>query len=347
MNEKISDYKVKAKRYSGGWRAFFSDWMILLLFVALFIICCCTNSDFRTANNIMNILRQASFIAIIALGEFFVILIAQMDMSISSTIGTVSIFLAGFVVYMGMPIWLAMIVVTGMAAGIGVINGILTVYGKMPSFIATLVIMNILNGFNYIYSGGLPISGLPENFGFLGSGYVGIVPFPVILMFVIAVILHILTGHTSIGRSFYAVGGNPEASKLSGVSVKFVGVLAFVFCGILTSIGALGLTAKTLNGNVTLGSGLLFDVMTIVVLGGTSLMGGRGRVFGVVIGALFLQVISNVMVLMGINTYWQWVVKGIILVTVVLIDSNTKRDQAKSKAERATSPVPSASTEQH
>jgi len=108
--------------------------------------------------------------------------------------------------------------------------------------------------------------------------------------------------------------------------VVFISILAFVFSGVLTAIGALGLTAKTLAGNVSLGENLLFDVMTIVVLGGTSLTGGRGRVFGVVIGALFLQVISNAMVLMGINTYWQWVVKGIILIIVVLIDSNTKRD---------------------
>jgi len=108
--------------------------------------------------------------------------------------------------------------------------------------------------------------------------------------------------------------------------VVFISILAFVFSGVLTAIGALGLTAKTLAGNVSLGENLLFDVMTIVVLGGTSLTGGRGRVFGVVIGALFLQVISNAMVLMGINTYWEWVVKGIILIMVVLIDSNTKRD---------------------
>jgi len=108
--------------------------------------------------------------------------------------------------------------------------------------------------------------------------------------------------------------------------VIFISILSFVFSGVLSAIGALGLTAKTLAGNVSLGENLLFDVMTIVVLGGTSLTGGRGRIFGVVIGALFLQVISNAMVLMGINTYWQWVVKGIILIIVVLIDSNTKRE---------------------
>lgn len=108
--------------------------------------------------------------------------------------------------------------------------------------------------------------------------------------------------------------------------MKFIGILAFVFSAILSCIGALGLTSKTLSGNVSIGENLLFDVMTIVVLGGTSLTGGRGKIFGVVIGALFLQVISNIMILMSINSYWQWVVKGIILIVVVLIDSNSKHD---------------------
>jgi ribose transport system permease protein len=131
-------------------------------------------------------------------------------------------------------------------------------------------------------------------------------------MTIISFVLYIVTQHTSLGRSFYAVGGNIEASRLSGINVDFVGIFAFVLCAVLTAIGALGLTSRTLSGNVMLGENLLFDIMTIVVLGGTSLSGGRGSVIGVVIAALFLQVISNMMVLMSINTYWQWVVKGII-----------------------------------
>lgn len=321
----------KAKRYNGGWKLFLKEWVILILLLALVLLCSLFLEKFRTTNNIMNILRQASFTAIIAMGEFFVILTGQMDMSVSSIIGMVSIFFAGFVVKMGLPVWLAILMVLALAAIIGLINGALVVYGKMPSFIATLVVMNVVKGVNYLYSRGLPISGLPEGFNFLGSGYVGIVPFPVILMFIVAIILYILTAHTSVGRSFFAVGGNLEASKLSGINVNFIGILAFVFCAVLTGVGALGLTAKTLAGNVTLGDELLFDVMTIVVLGGTSLTGGRGRIFGVVIGALFLQVIGNAMVLLGINTYWQWVVKGAILIVVVLIDSNTKRDIVKTE----------------
>lgn len=323
----MSEYKLKSKRYGGGFRAFFFDWMILILFVALVIICCVSNAQFRTMNNIMNVLRQASFISIIAMGEFFVILTGQMDMSITSTIGMTSIFFAGFVVNNGMPMGIALVLVLLMSAVVGLINGVLTAYGKMPSFIATLVVMNVLKGLYYIYSRGLPISGLPSSFNYLGAGYVfNIVPFPVVMMLVIAVILWAMTKYTAVGRAFYAVGGNAEASRLSGINTRFVGILAFVLCGVLSSVGALGLTARSLSGNVSIGEELLFDVMTIVVLGGTSLTGGRGKIFGVVIGALFLQVISNYMVLMSINTYWQWVVKGIILVAVVLIDSNTKKD---------------------
>ncbi len=325
MNQ-ISDFKIKSKRYSEGWSQFLQDWMILILFVVLVVIFSATSSTFRTTNNLMNVLRQASFIAIISMGEFFVILTGNMDMSISSIIGLVSIFFAGFAVTMGLPVWLAITLVMLMAVVVGLVNGLLVVYGKMPSFIGTLVTMNVIKGIYFIYSGGLPISGLPESFNFLGAGYVGVVPFPVILMVIIAILLYIVTQHTSIGRSFFAVGGNIEAAKLSGINVRFVGIFAFVLCAVLTAIGALGLTARTLSGNVMIGEGLLFDVMTIVVLGGTSLMGGRGRIFGVVIGALFLQVISNMMVLVGVNTYYQWVVKGIILVAVVLIDANTKKD---------------------
>lgn len=320
------DFKLKSRRYNSGWISFLQDWMILFLFVILFVICFFYDSRFRTTNNIMNVLRQASFMAIIALGEFFVILTGQMDMSISTTIGMVSIFFAGFVVNLGMPVWTALMLVVIFSAIVGVINGILVIYGNIPSFIATLVVMNIIKGIIFIYSGGLPISGLPESFNFLGAGYIGFVPFPVILLFIVAIILYIISAFTSLGRSLFAIGGNMEASKLSGINTRAIGIIAFVFCGILTAVGALGLTSRTLAGNVTLGDALLFDVMTIVVLGGTSLTGGRGRVFGVVIAALFIQVISNMMVLQGINTYWQWVVKGLILLTVVLVDSNAKRD---------------------
>ncbi|MFA5467429.1 MAG: ABC transporter permease [Sphaerochaetaceae bacterium] len=313
-------------QYKKNFKSFLNEWMILILFIGLFLISFLSLPKFRTTGNIMNILRQASFISIIALGEFFVVLIANMDMSITSIIGMTSIYFAGMVANSGVPVFWAMLIVLLMSIVVGIINGVLTVYGKMPSFIGTLTVMNIIKGIYFIYSRGLPISGLPESFNFLGAGYIGFVPFPVILLIVVAVVLHIFAQHTELGRSFYAVGGNIEAAKLSGINIKFISIFAFVLCAVLSSIGALGLTSRSLSGNVSIGENLLFDVMTIVVLGGTSLTGGRGKVFGVVIGALFLQVISNIMILMSVNTYWQWVVKGIILIVVVVIDANSKHD---------------------
>lgn len=320
------DFKIKSRRYSGGVKAFIREWMILFLFIALFIICSVSVENFFTTENIMNILRQISFLAIVSLGEFFVILIGQMDMSIGSIIGMVSCFFAGFVAKSGMPMGIALLIVFVFAITAGIINGLLTVVGKMPSFIATLVTMNVIKGVNFIYSRGLPISGLPKEFNFFGMGYLWIIPVPVILMLIVAFILNLFTKQTPLGRSFFAVGGNIEASKLSGVNVRFVSILAFILSAILCAIGAIGMTSKTMSGIATIGENMLFDVMTVVVLGGTALTGGRGNVTGVVLAAMFLGVISNAMVLLGIDAYWQWIVKGIILVSVVLIDSNTKRN---------------------
>jgi ribose transport system permease protein len=325
MSENMS-FEIKFKRYSGGAKAFVQNWMILFLFIILFILCSVFVNNFFTTDNVMNILRQIAFLAIVSLGEFFVILTGNMDMSIGSIIGMVSVFFAGFVAKSNMSIELAMVIVFVFAIACGVINGMLTVLGRMPSFIATLVTMNVIRGINYIYSNGLPISGLPKGFNGLGMGYLGIIPIPVILMIVVGAILYIFTLHTPLGRSFFAVGGNPEASKLSGINVKFVGILAFVLSAVLCAIGAIGMTSKTMSGVATIGDNMLFDVMTVVVLGGTSLTGGRGNVVGVILAAMFLGVISNAMVLLGINSYWQWIVKGIILVSVVLIDSNTKSE---------------------
>jgi len=319
------DYIKKSKRYTGGIKSFVSEWMILFLFIAL-LIACCFNENFRSSDNIMNILRQASFIAIMACGEFFCILTGQIDMSLPSIIGMASIFFAGFTVKSGMPMVLSGVIVLVFAIVLGIINGALVVYGKIPPFMATLTIMNMLKGVNFLYSGGLPISGLPSAFGSIAFGKVGGIPVAVIILLIVTLLLWVFTQHTAIGRSFFFVGGNREASELSGINTKHVIILAFVLSAVLTAIGALGLTAKTQAGNVTLGETMLFDIMTICYLGGTSMSGGKGSIFGVIIAALFIQTVINIMVILGINTYYQWIVKGVILIIVVLIDSNTKKD---------------------
>ena len=320
--------REKTQMIGGGLNAFIREWMILFLFIFLLIGCALFIPSFASTNNILNVFRQVSFLAIVALGEFFVILTGQMDMSIGSMVGMGSCFLAGFVVNSGMNIWVAGAVTLLMLIAFGTINGVLTVYGKMPSFIVTLVTMNVIKGINYIYSRGLPISGLPRGFNELGMGHMLGIPVPVIMMLLVTLILRIYTTQTPMGRSFFAVGGNHEASKLSGINTNLIGIAAFVLSAIMSFIGAIGLTARTMSGVANLGDNMLFDVMTVVVLGGTALSGGRGKVVGVMLAAMLLGVITNAMVLLGINTYWQWIVKGIILVTVVLIDSNTRKENS-------------------
>lgn len=325
MTTTTATYAEKSKRYSGGIRSFMNEWMILVLFLALFLVCSLFIDRFLELGNLMNIARQVSFLTIVALGQFFVILIAHMDLSIGSSIGLTSVLLAGLVAKSGLPVGIAILAVFAIAILIGLITGALVVYGKVPAFIATLVMMNVLMGVAYIYSRGLPISGLPAWMNYLGMGYLFNIPVPVYLMVIVAALCYVFTTHTQLGRSFYAVGGNPDAARLSGINVKFVGMLAFVLCSVLATVGSIGLTARTMSGAASLGESMLFDVITVVVLGGTSLFGGKGNVIGVVIAALLTGVISNAMVLMGIDTYFQWIVKGAILIIVVLIDVNSKK----------------------
>lgn len=305
---------------------FLKDWAILFIFVGLFAACSIFVNGFFDSGNIMNIVRQISFLAIIALGQFFVVLIGGIDMSAGSSIGFASVLLAGLVHWENVPIVLAIIIILIASIAIGFVNGLLAVYGKIPAFIATLVMMIVLKGINYLYSNSIPISGLPSGFKVLGAGYVGPIPVPIIILAVIVVILYIFTMHTETGRSIYAVGGNEEASRLSGINTNKIKMIAFMLGSFLTAIGAILITSRTMAGQPTVGENMLFDVITVVVLGGTSLSGGRGKVISVVIAALILGIIDNAMVLLGIGSYWQWIIKGLILAIVVLIDARTKKD---------------------
>ncbi|MGM8212887.1 ABC transporter permease [Virgibacillus sp. W0430] len=298
---------------------------IVLLFILMFILASIFVEDFFNSSNIINLVRQISFLAIIGLGQFFVILIGGIDMSVGSTIGLVSVLLADLMSSYQLPIALAIIIVLAVTIVVGWVNGLVTVYGHVTPFIATLITMIVIKGINFLYSNGIPISGLPREFNFLGAGYVGSIPFPIIIMVIIGAACYVLTMKTSIGRSLYAVGGNLEATKLSGININKIRILAFIFSSFLAGIGAILITSRTMSGQPAIGEAMLFDIITIVVLGGTSLAGGRGRVVGVIFAALILGIIDNVMVLKGIDAYWQQVVKGVILGIVVIIDSHSKK----------------------
>jgi len=299
---------------------------IVLLFILMFIFASIFVEGFLNQDNIINLVRQISFLAIIGLGQFFVILIGGIDMSVGASIGLVSIVLAKLMSVYQLPIFVAIIIVLLLALIIGFINGLISVYGHVTPFIATLITMIIITGVNLLFSNGIPISGLPSEFNFLGAGYIGPIPFPIVILILVGLVTYVLTTNMKLGRSLYAVGGNLEASKLSGINVNKIRIYAFMLSSFLAGVGAVLVTSRTMSGQPTIGESMLFDIITVVVLGGTSLAGGRGKVIGVIIAALILGIIDNVMVLTGIDAYWQQIVKGIILGIVVIIDSHSRKD---------------------
>lgn len=320
----ISEERLIFKK-SNRYTQYFVEWAILFVLIALVVAASIFVEGFFDTNNFINIIRQISFLAIIAMGQFFVVLIGGVDMSAGSTISFISVFIATLMGISGVPMVVAIVLAIASGVIIGLINGVLSVFGRVSPFIATLITMIVLQGVNYLYSGGVPISGLPREFNQLGAGYVGFIPVPVIILIIITILCYILTNKMEIGRSLYAVGGNEEASRLSGLNTNKIKLTAFVLSSTLTAVGAILITSRTMAGQPALGTNMLFDVITIVVLGGTSLSGGKGKILGVLIAALILGVIDNVMVLLGVGAYWQLVVKGLILAVVVLIDSLSKK----------------------
>jgi len=298
---------------------------IAFVLIGIVIICFIAIPNFRSATNAINILRQVSALTIIALGQYFVILSGGIDLSAGTTISLIGCLVAGLMYFSDWPLVAALVFAICMGIVIGSINGALVVYGDIQPFIATLATMIAIKGIAFLYSGGFPISGLPEAFGFFGRGYVGKIPVPILIMVAIAIICYFFSEHSITGRNIFAIGGNEDAARVCGIRTKRVKLFVYVIASFLTSIGAIVISSRIMSGQPTVGDNMLFDIITAVVLGGTSLSGGEGKVFGVIAGALILGVIANAMVLLRINPYWQWIIRGIILVIAVYIDSRTKK----------------------
>ncbi|MDD5658848.1 MAG: ABC transporter permease [Actinomycetota bacterium] len=318
------DYK-KSSSFSSFLKAAWEKQSILIILIGMIIIIRFLSPYFFTTTNLINIVRQISALAIIALGEYFVILTAGMDLSLGSTVSLTGVLVSGFIVYNGLNIYFAMFLVLLVGILIGAINGALIVYGKIPPFIATLATMISIKGITFIYSEGYPISGLPESFSFLGRGYIGWIPVPIIVMIVISLICYIFINHTKTGLSVLATGGNEEASRVSGIKTNKVKLLVYILSGVLAVIGGIVISSRIMAGQPNVGDNLLFDAITAVVLGGTSFFGGEGKVQGVIIGALILGVLANGMTLLGVGAYYQWLTRGIILAMAVFIDMRKAR----------------------
>lgn len=303
----------------------FRELLLVGVVIVLCIIWTAMNSQFLSMNNITNILRQASYTAIATVGMTMVIIIGEIDLSAGSLV-CASGLVGAMVCKSTNNVVLAVLAALLVGALVGAFNGILCAVGKLPGFIATLASMTILRGLAYIVTGGNSVVWTNDAFTKIGTGYVGIVPIPVIIMLLAIIFGVLLTTKFRFGRYIYAVGGNMEASRWSGIAVVKVKVIVYVIMGILTSIAGLIVVARLGSGQPSAGQSFEMDCITAAVVGGTSMAGGRGKIIGAIVGVLLLTVLTNGMTLVGINTYWQQVFKGVIIVVSVLADTHAKKN---------------------
>ncbi|WP_201787692.1 ribose ABC transporter permease [Rummeliibacillus stabekisii] len=293
----------------------------LLGLLLIIIIISFMSPSFLTATNIFNVLRQVSISALIAFGMTFVILTGGIDLSVGSTLALTGAISAGLLAG-GMNPLLAMFIGLLLGALLGAINGVIIAKGKVAPFIATLATMTIFRGLTLVYTDGKPVSGLGDSqaFQLFGKGYLFGIPVPVVTMIVAFIVLYFILKQTTFGRRVYAIGGNEEASRLSGINVDRITIAVYALTGMLAALSALILTSRLNSAQPTAGQSYELDAIAAVVLGGTSLTGGRGWIFGTLVGALIIGVLNNGLNLIGVSSFFQQVVKGIVILIAVLLD---------------------------
>lgn len=301
---------------------YMSELTTVIALIILMAVITIINSNFLTANNLLNLLLQVTSNALIAFGMTFVILTGGIDLSVGSILALSSALTAGLL-GSGMPVTLAILISLILGCILGMMNGLLISYGKLAPFIVTLATMTIFRGATLVYTNGNPITkGLSDTFlfQFLGQGYIVGIPFPVIIMFIVFIVLYVLIHKTAFGKSVYAIGGNEKAAYISGVKLNKVKIIIYSISGIMASISGLIMTSRLSSAQPTAGASYEMDAIAAVVLGGTSLSGGKGRILGTLIGALIIGVLNNGLNIIGVSAFWQQVVKGVVILIAVLID---------------------------
>lgn len=295
----------------------FSIWSLLLL----------DSQRFLTGSNLLNIGQQTAIIAIIAVGMTYVIITAGIDLSVGSIIALSGVVLA-MALKSGMAMPLALFCGLAMGGLCGFVNGGLIAWGKLPPFIATLGMMSMARGLTLILSDGRSISSFSSSFRAFATGSVFIFPMPLVIMFVVYLLAQFGLKRTALGRYAFAIGGNEEAAKLSGINVTAYKIAVYVLCGTLSGLAAIILTARLNAAQPTAGTMYELDAIAATVIGGTSLMGGEGSVIGTLIGALIMGVLKNGLTIMNVSSFIQQVVIGGAIITAVLIDMAIKKRRA-------------------
>ena len=327
MNNKVISNQEEPKA-----RSFINkEWLIeqksLIALLMLIIVVSFLNEYFFTVDNLLNILRQTSVIAILAAGMTLVILTAGIDLSVGSILALCGAFAASMI-SMEIPVLIAVPVALLGGAALGSIAGVIIAKGKVQAFIATLVTMTLLRGVTMVYTDGRPIStgftDVADAFAWFGTGYLFGIPVPVWLMVGVFSGIWYLLNHTRFGRYIYALGGNESATLLSGINVDRIKIGVYAICGLLSALAGIIITSRLSSAQPTAGMGYELDAIAAVVLGGTSLAGGRGRITGTLIGALIIGVLSNALNLLDVSSYYQMIVKAAVILLAVLVDNKHK-----------------------
>jgi ribose/xylose/arabinose/galactoside ABC-type transport system permease subunit len=304
--------------------AFFSRYGIYFAFVLLAGILSVTSPPFRTLSNVENILQQISVNGIIAVGMTLVIITAGIDLSVGSVLALSAVVAASFAHPNTSS--LAAAILLGVLVGLacGTVNGILIAKKRLAPFIVTLGMMTVARGMALVYTSGRPVINLSDGYDEIGGGSLGNIPYPAMIFFLVLLLGIFLLHYTRFGRYVYAVGGNELAAKVSGVNTDRVLIAVYALAGALAGLAGIVLSSRVMSGSPSTGAGYELDAIAAVVIGGTSLSGGIGSIAGTLVGVLIIGVMNNGLDLLNVSSYWQQIVKGVIIVFAVLLDKKSK-----------------------
>ncbi len=304
--------------------------IIALIVMCLFLfIFPTTRATFMTKKNIFNILRQNSTNLFLATGMTMVIILGGIDLSVGSIIALSGVISAACVVNYGLPEIVAFLIAILVGGIVGMANGFVISRTTIPPFIVTLASMNITKGIALVYTTGAPIRCMTDMFKFPGAGYVGPIPTPVIFMLIIFLIALYIVNRTHLGRHIYAVGGNAQAAEFSGINVRKVKFIVYTYTGFMAGLAGVIMASRLYSGQPTAGDGAEMDAIAAVVVGGTSMSGGSGTLGGTLIGVLIIGVLNNGLNLLGVDSNWQYIVKGLVILLAVYMDFIRNRKKGR------------------
>ena len=318
-----------------NWYKFYKRFGIYLILLAVFLFFAIREPAFLSVNNLINILRQVSMFGIVIMGVSFIMISGGADLSVGGQMAMSGMFAGIFMINLEMNPVLGAVLCLLIGTVIGALNGVIIVKMQIMPMIVTLSTMLIWQGAAFLLTNGKAVYGFPKGFLYLGQGYIGPVPIPVVLLLLIVVVGTVLLNKCYIGRYIYAMGGNIEASRLAGIDVGKIRIATYAITGFLCALSGLIMASRTNSAQPGAGASYPFDCMTAAVLGGISIFGGEGKLTGALVGVLIIGILDNGLILMSVNSNWQNVIKGIVLLASVAIERMQSNASQKAKLKAA------------